>query len=174
MKRFVIAVAAAVVATACQVEGPAGPQGEQGPVGPAAGAPLESGTRIRMLVGRTDDGAKLFMGWHDAELGVDCEFAKTVDGEIRCVPSMDVVSFVLYSDAQCTQFAVGLPESASAAKYARNADNNRAFEIGAPVHFETVFNIGSDGACNRWNEPYDAYTATEITASLSRLSISVD
>ncbi|HVY48143.1 MAG TPA: hypothetical protein VHB21_19780, partial [Minicystis sp.] len=44
--------------------------------------------------------AKLFLGWHDAKLDVDCSFRKAEDGALRCMPWSTGV--VVFRDPGCT------------------------------------------------------------------------
>lgn len=46
----------------------------------------ESGSRIKMRVGRTPDGAVSFEGWYDTELDTVCYFGTAADGRRRCLP----------------------------------------------------------------------------------------
>jgi hypothetical protein len=46
----------------------------------------QSGTRIKMKVLTTPDGAKSFQGWHDTQLDIDCQFLAATDGQTRCLP----------------------------------------------------------------------------------------
>jgi hypothetical protein len=66
----------------------------------------QSGSRIKMHVWTTPDGARQFEGWYDTQLTVDCEFLMTADGVTRCVPP--TVGLPAYFDAACTMRAVGL------------------------------------------------------------------
>lgn len=60
-----------------------------------------SGTRLKMRVLATADGAKQFKGWRDTERNEDCDFATAADGQVRCLPSG--ASIIGYSDSGCTQ-----------------------------------------------------------------------
>lgn len=107
--RQTIAAALALLALAACPEVATGPQGPEGPQGPAGYSALASGTRIKARVGTTPDGAKLFLGWHDAELGVDCEFLKASDGLTRCLPVGPVVQAgTLFADSSCSKPVVRL------------------------------------------------------------------
>jgi hypothetical protein len=44
------------------------------------------------------DGARLFRGWFDSELGFPCTFSRTRNGQMRCLPAGQVAVF---SDATC-------------------------------------------------------------------------
>lgn len=64
-----------------------------------------SGTRIKMKVLNTPDGAKVFQGSYDTQRNEDCSFASASDGVMRCLPVFrtDVAyATYLYADAACT------------------------------------------------------------------------
>jgi len=46
----------------------------------------KSGSRIRARFAETPDGAKQFFGWYDNQIGADCAFVQTADGQYRCIP----------------------------------------------------------------------------------------
>lgn len=98
----------ALLAIACDtppVEGPPGPAGPKGdpgavgPVGPAGGSTVRSGTRLKAIVYRSEDGASQFLGWWDSELDFECSFSQLGE-ERRCVPSAP--SAVYFFDRDCT------------------------------------------------------------------------
>lgn len=62
----------------------------------------QSGSRIKMRVGTTPDGAKQWIGWHDMQRNEDCGFQIASDGMTRCLPSAGANISNIYSDAQCT------------------------------------------------------------------------
>jgi hypothetical protein len=63
----------------------------------------QSGTRIKMRVGSTADGAKKFNGWFDDEFGTNCLFRPAADGKTRCLPDTSVgIADSVYADAACT------------------------------------------------------------------------
>lgn len=45
----------------------------------------QPGTRLQLKSGRTSDGARVFMGWYDSALEIDCDFFSTVQGAF-CIP----------------------------------------------------------------------------------------
>ena len=61
----------------------------------------QSGSRIKMNVGSTADGAKMFLGWIDTQLNTGCSFYSAADGKTRCLPAGATGSFY-FSDAACT------------------------------------------------------------------------
>ena len=90
MRQTIAAAVAVLALAACPSveQGATGPQGPEGQQGPAGYSALASGTRIKARVGTTPDGAKLFIGWHDAELGEACSFRTAADGKTRCLPDV--------------------------------------------------------------------------------------
>jgi hypothetical protein len=72
----------------------------------------QSGSRIKMNVLSTPDGAKSFASWRDTELNVDCSFMVAGDGATRCLPVTDTyqVSPIYFADAACT-IPVGIRSS---------------------------------------------------------------
>lgn len=101
-----------------------------------------SGTRIKMKVMSTPDGAKVLNGWHDAMLAVDCYFWPAADGMTRCLPVTTAykTSNTYFADAACTiSVALGPGCSAPAPKYiieypdsqTCNTGRYRVFAVGA-------------------------------------------
>jgi hypothetical protein len=76
-----------------------------GPVG-GSGDPVDinkSGTRIKMKVLNTPDGAKVFQNNYDTQRNEDCTFTVASDGVMRCLPSGASVGYGgFFSDAACT------------------------------------------------------------------------
>src|SRR5262245_10400360 len=111
MKRFTIVIGLALGCTA--MDAPPG-SGNGGAAGAGSGGTTgsnqldiyQSGTRIKLRVGTTPDGAKTFLGWHDAQRSEHCNFYAAADGTRRCLPVFDQPSAALdasvFSDAQCT------------------------------------------------------------------------
>jgi hypothetical protein len=75
---------------------------------------FQAGTRLQSKSGRTDDGARMFLGWYDRTLEVDCDFVNTTEGS-RCLPLNDrpsnttpgntkfpeVIQMFYFSDRDC-------------------------------------------------------------------------
>ena len=75
-----------------------------------------------MRIGTTPDGARAFLGWHDAMRGDDCAFGLAADGQLRCLPTVTAYVDDLFADNGCTQLLasankLGCP-SQPAVKYA--------------------------------------------------------
>jgi len=81
----------------------------------------QSGSRIKMRVGTTPDGAKTFIGWRDTQRNEDCQFSyKMTDGLIHCEPISAANPFYAYNafaDAQCTTPLALVPSCAMPPKY---------------------------------------------------------
>lgn len=76
------------------------------PADAAADAPPQhaewtSGTRLRARVQSSPDGARAWVGWHDATLDLDCARYVTSDGS-RCLPDGGAMVIPYYSDASCS------------------------------------------------------------------------
>jgi hypothetical protein len=68
----------------------------------------KGGSRIKMRVGTTADGAKLLLGWRDTQRNDDCDFSsRAADGKYRCLPPGHVTSGGYFADANCSQMVVG-------------------------------------------------------------------
>ena len=72
----------------------------------------KSGTRIKMRVGTTPDGARTFLGWRDVQRNDDCYFQYAADGMQRCLPSNAASISSFFRDAGCT-LPLGLVASAA-------------------------------------------------------------
>jgi len=68
----------------------------------------QSGSRIRMKMLNTPDGAKMFWGTYDSQRAEDCNFTfPSSDGVVRCLPSAASLSY--FGDASCsTPVAIAL------------------------------------------------------------------
>lgn len=61
------------------------------------------GSRLRPRVRLGDDGSREQLGWHDTQLGTDCEYRTAVDGVTRCLPPVRERAYI---DPACTQLVV--------------------------------------------------------------------
>ncbi|MBK7536586.1 MAG: hypothetical protein IPI49_14705 [Myxococcales bacterium] len=71
-----------------------------------------SGTRIKMKVLNTPDGAKVFQGSYDTLRNEECWFVLASDNETRCLPVFgNVVAYVssYFADSACTTRVAGAP-----------------------------------------------------------------
>src|SRR4051812_83341 len=90
----------AAFSTSCGTssEGEAGPGGDGAAPGGAQEIGWKSGSRLRARLA-TAGSARLFVGWHDTALAIDCNYAVASDGTMRCLPEYNVSSF--YDDSEC-------------------------------------------------------------------------
>jgi len=141
---------------ACGGAGGGGPGGGgPGGGGPGAGGgsnsgqPLyASGTRLRARYHDAGDGASLFLGWRDTQLGENCMFRKAEDGVLRCVPDTGAMTTLRFQDNGCTEpvaaVACNAPsqyvtvESGEAGCEA-NSKSHEVYQMGAEVSDTTTF-----------------------------------
>jgi hypothetical protein len=161
----------AVLLAGCGDAGPTGPSGlngapgEQGPAGAMGvmGAPGQpgapaytSGSRIRVKTASTGDGAKLFRGLFDGDLGVDCAPGLANDGKLRCLPTTTVpVPRVYYGNNDCTVLLAPAPGDGSCEvpRYAVQftgacgvASGQTIYAIAGPFSGQ-VYTVGASNAC---------------------------
>lgn len=85
---------------------------------------FRSGTRLRLQWLAAEDGAKVFTGYFDAELGIRCKPSRMTDGVVRCVPTPAPAQLgslfgpagpsQRFADDQCTQSLYGWSETSCA------------------------------------------------------------
>lgn len=146
------------------------------------GSVYTSGSRIRMKVIHSPDGAKQFWGWHDATRNEDCQILATSDGKQRCLPF--VSSYLTigsdFADAACTVPVVRIDANTSACgasiakyivvqSYSSCAFSFRIFDRGEIGSQTTLYRkSASNGSCTTSNlgqgETYRTFGA-EIPAS---------
>ncbi len=91
---------------------------DDGGGGGTVGTWYKSGTRIKMSVLSTPDGAKQFQGWNDTSRNETCRFVFASDGAMRCLPADSAPHVGTYfSDNACTVPAVIVYTCATAPKY---------------------------------------------------------
>ncbi len=106
-----------VVSTACTStshEPPPGAPSDGGPdidgsVSDDAGAdtpdPIDihrSGTRLKVKVLNSSDGAKVFQAMHDTDRDEDCAFQLASDGTTRCLPTSIAHAGTYFANSSCT------------------------------------------------------------------------
>lgn len=62
-----------------------------------------SGSRLRARYLTSADGAKVFQGWSDKNLGVSCHFAAGDDGQQHCLPDTQATLSSAFADENCMQ-----------------------------------------------------------------------
>jgi hypothetical protein len=102
----------AVIMLAASCGGPLGSGSDANGSGPGSGPGsgqldiYQSGSRIKMNVLSTPDGAKVFMGSRDTMLNIDCSFVPAADGVTRCLPAFsNPIAFTpnpYFGDSACT------------------------------------------------------------------------
>jgi hypothetical protein len=95
--------------------------------GGAAGVFLpREGTRLKIRWIEAPGGTRVFGGFRDSQLRVDCSFRRAIDGELRCLPT----AFTLgndFADASCTSPAVVMGDAdCQAPEYIRRTDSTNA------------------------------------------------
>jgi hypothetical protein len=124
------------------------------------GSTTTSGSRLRAryTVTTSPDGAasKVFVGWHDTTLDVDCVFLTADDGSLRCVPSGAGAQIVSPSEVDFSTFF-----SDAACKSAMAVSNISTFFGCAP--FLVSIAGGSIGSCTSGSVSYTTYRQTTAT-----------
>jgi hypothetical protein len=81
-------------------------------IGTTSFAGITGGSRLKLVIATGSDGVRGTTGWHDAQLGVDCQIYEANDGVTRCIPTAMAYASAYYADAECTQqlaYATGCP-----------------------------------------------------------------
>ena len=77
---------------------------------------FRSGSRLRAIL-ESAGSVQRFVGWHDTQLGIDCQFALDAEGTERCLPQ-DGFGGTAYSDANCKNRAALIPTKLGKPAYA--------------------------------------------------------
>lgn len=129
-----------------------GPQVDPDAISRSQLALNRSGTRIKMRVGSTPDGAKEFHGWHDDVLGVDCYFSRATDGARRCLPATahlwagTLLGNAYFADEQCTARVLVQERSARACLrtirfIVLNLAGDAVDDCGSPIDSLAVYDL---------------------------------
>lgn len=107
MRQFLVLLAACGTSNIAPPPSPDAAVKADAPAGHDADTPGElehhlSGTRIKVRVITTPDGAKAFKSMYDVQRGEDCAFRPAADGVTRCLPAVHQAFEQHYSDAGCT------------------------------------------------------------------------
>ena len=132
---------------------------------------FQSGTRLKMQVLTTADGAKMFYGWHDSQLDIDCQFEAAADGQTRCLPEpKSVYAGSFWSDSGCTQpIGYALCNGSGASGYAVLSSYstcpavNHVYPVGNPYSGDHFY-VGNPSSCA--SEPVSSYSASYAFFSL--------
>lgn len=142
--------------------------------------PFEPGSRLlpRTLASSEDPArVAVLLGWRDQELALDCEFADTVEGDVRCLPIHNV-ALRRFSSPDCaagTEVAVIDDCGVGLAVHERNAPGAdescgewspqyRAIELGQKLPNTTVYYRNSWGSCVP-DSPANVCEVTEVPLS---------
>jgi hypothetical protein len=119
------------------------------------------GSRIKMRIGTTPDGARALLGWRDTLNGDDCYFGVAADGQQRCLP-MGQHAYIngFFSDSGCTLPLAVLATSDCSTqptpKYAYDFQPICNSNVSAPhfhlvtaLHSGTVY-YGTPTSCSVW------------------------
>lgn len=128
------------------------------PLGALANAPTTNarpGERLRGRMLVTRDGQRAWQGWHDSELGQDCDFTRDEQGVLRCFPVAGTRD-VFYSDASCTKGFARVDTSCEQRGAVEYAYLSRATSCGGGVEAHSLgdvvepagaFQLTADGTC---------------------------
>ena len=136
----------------------------------------QSGSRLKLKVLTTADGAKAFQGWYDTQLGLDCQFVTASDGQLRCLPIGTAYVGSFYADGNCTTrlayatCAGATPPAYAYATAAAGSSCAAAYHVYAVAgaYSGTVW-AGSPGACTMTTPPpgYSLFTVGGEAAASS-------
>jgi hypothetical protein len=119
--------------------GAGGNQGGSTGTGSTQEAPVyKDGSRLHARYLDGGDGALLFSGWQDTQLGAACSF-QPAGGSLRCVPDADPDVSIVYLDSACTAPAAAVT-CGSTAKYVTVNDSPMNCAPGGPER--AVYQIG--------------------------------
>jgi len=122
-----------------------------------------AGSRLKVRVIATTDGAKQAIGFHDSKLAVDCAFANATDGKLRCLPDgVRSNSGGYFADARCTVPVVYEGEAACRGELANgyivsdSVGTCTTRKVSRLKKFTgaSVFKIGNNFVCERDGEPH--------------------
>jgi hypothetical protein len=97
-----LALGLGLLTTGCIGDGPPGGGDDTG--GGTDARSNHSGSRIKMNMLTTPDGARSFTGWRDTQLDLDCNFQLAGDGVMRCLPTTELFDNGVgyFGDAACS------------------------------------------------------------------------
>ena len=130
--------------------------------GSAAPATQQNGSRIKMRMVTTPDGLRSPTGVRDVQLGVDCGFNQSADGQTRCLPLSSAYVSDVYGDPDCNNLIALLPcqeatvGAPPAYAYRTDAASNSCGSSGGMhvypvtgVYSGTTYVISSNGQCQQ-------------------------
>lgn len=124
----------------------------------------ESGTRLRAVRLVPAEGEATLIGWHDAELDVECSFFSAADGRTRCLPGGAMVTS--FADATCETPARELGcEPAFLLDMLASAGcptHNRVYEPAEARHLDRLYHRMGADCVELSAEPIDARVYVEL------------
>jgi hypothetical protein len=147
--------------------------GTGGDGGPSQLGVYESGSRLKMRVGTSPDGAKTFLGWRDTMRNEDCGFLPAADGQQRCLPSAAATyaEDLFWGDAGCSTTRLAYTTAGCAAsgyvhRYVTTCVPYRLrIHVLGARHTGAVY-VKSGATCTLNSTPYDFYVVgAEVPAS---------
>src|SRR5262245_22339018 len=171
----------------CMAQGPGGGGGGSGGSGGSGGADgggepdggdtgtsqldiYAAGTRIKMRVVKTIDGATAFGGWYDSTLAIDCQITQTFEGKLRCLPITygSTQGIENYLDSNCqTPVAIGgqfcgtvpAPKYISKALTQTCGYETHYYTVQTTTTVTTLWSKQSNGSCQSHTVPnYTVFT----------------
>lgn len=144
-----------------------------------------SGTRIKAKVGRTADGASMFLNWYDTELEIDCWFQDDYKGKRRCLPTIASAYGYYFEDAHCEKPLINIARCSDQGRWVRffTFDKDPVtgcstiatviyYEIGSPFTGASGYRADGNGGCVQQDfaSVYDSYNlyrpGKEVSPSL--------
>ncbi len=128
-----------------------------------------SGTRLRAVV-QVAGGIKLFNGWHDSKLDIDCQWQFDPDGTERCVPR-NVDGYLSYSDAKCTKLVAVVNSTQPAPAWLPEPNGFKCnqgpayYTVGADVTVTDLYYPDATGTCIKAS----AISANQITKAVGAI-----
>lgn len=162
MRLLVAACSLVVVAGACASDETLDPPATR----------IRGGTRLRPTFFRAEGGARLAAGWRDSALAVDCTFAESADGALRCLPLSpeSEAPGLLFADAACTQPVLeGPPRDGFVWRFVRRCPRPAAsvFRVGARLPLAAV-HVRNNGTCNPRQTSEEVHALEEATGLFVR------
>lgn len=113
---------------------------------------FKSGSRLRARVLDGGGNARSFVGWFDAELGIDCTSAIIAGAAARCLPPR--IDTVVYLDDACSEPAAPASQTLAPSYVVEPhagvqlCDSYRAWSVGAAEVAPIVYSRGPDNVCS--------------------------
>jgi len=146
----------------------------------ASSAEWQSGTRLRARVLDGGGGASLFSTWFDSERNVECSWAQTAEGAVRCLPRQVSLPYQLYADATCSTSRVVMesdcaPASPYVTFYESGAINPTVYRLGEvlPMPLPPLFEAGPNGCVATTVTSVSGYHLTNATLVANDLFVVV-